>query len=133
MIDIPTNSASDGRDNKGRFAPGNRIGKGNPLGGRVQKLRVMLHEALTDTDFQEICEKLIEMAKGGDLVAIRELFDRLLGKSSSEVLLRTAVEEKQNEILNTIVDILIANVKDHETSSAIGEALQERFSNEQWS
>ena len=37
-----------GRDRSGRFAPGNRGGPGNPLGGKIAKLRAALVEAVTD-------------------------------------------------------------------------------------
>jgi hypothetical protein len=40
----------------------------------------MLIESVGEDDFRAIARKLIEMAKGGDLAAIRELLDRLLGK-----------------------------------------------------
>src|SRR5689334_20040804 len=73
-------SARDDRDGNGRFLPGNRGGPGNPHAKKVAQLRSALLETVTPEDMRTIVLKLVEMAKGGDLPAIRELLERTLGK-----------------------------------------------------
>ena len=77
----PSTHGPDGRTARGTFAPGNKLGKGNPLAGRAAKLRARLLRKVTADDFDAIADKLIAMAKGGDLAAIRELYDRTIGKA----------------------------------------------------
>jgi hypothetical protein len=69
----------DARSN--RFLPGNRFGRGNPLAGHAAKIRAELLKAMKPADVREIIRKLILMAKTGDLAAIKELFDRTIGKA----------------------------------------------------
>jgi len=38
----PLATAGDGRDNRGRFAKGNKAGRGNPCAAKAQRLRVAL-------------------------------------------------------------------------------------------
>ena len=68
------------RDEFGRFGPGNRFSRGNPHAKRVAQLRSALLETVTVEDMRAVAAKLIEMARGGDLPAIRELLERTLGK-----------------------------------------------------
>ena len=61
-----------GRDQRGRFAPGN---PGKPKGARH---RVTRHcEALMAADAEAITGRVIEAAKGGDLAAARLVLDRV--------------------------------------------------------
>lgn len=83
----PSPSAHDGRDNGGRFAPGNRFSKGNPYAQRVAKLRAALLEAVTEDDLAEVAKALIDKAKTGDVPAVRELLDRTLGRPTEADLL----------------------------------------------
>jgi hypothetical protein len=69
----------NGKDANGRFAKGNKLGKGNPLGKRVQELRVALVEAVSIEDLTAVVARLIREALAGDIQAIRCLLDRLLG------------------------------------------------------
>jgi hypothetical protein len=70
----------DGRDAKGRFTKGNAGGPGNPLGGKVARLRSALVEAVTEEDIQAIAARLVTGAREGDLAATRELLLRTLGR-----------------------------------------------------
>ncbi len=70
----------DGRDPRGRFAPGNVGGPGNPHAAQVAKLRAALLEAVTDDDVRGVVCALVKAAKGGSVPAARELLERLLGK-----------------------------------------------------
>ena len=85
MIDYPSPADDNGRSHNGQFAAGNSIGKGNPHHKSVAKLRSALLESVTADDMKAVVGKLVTMAKDGDLAAIRELFDRLLGKPMAAV------------------------------------------------
>lgn len=73
-------SPGTGRDGRGRFAPGNPGGPGNPHASQVGALRAALLAAVTPEDLTAIVGKLVELAKGGDVRAIREVLDRTLGR-----------------------------------------------------
>ena len=83
----PLPKGANGRDEKGRFAQGWKGGPGNPLAKRVAQLRSMILEAVTEEDLRAVVVALIKKAKGGDVMAARELLDRLVGKSAAPVLL----------------------------------------------
>ncbi len=76
----PSPNGSNGRDGHGRFAQGNAGGPGNPYAGKVAKLRSALLAAVTEDDVRQIVERLVRLAKEGDLAAVRELFLRTLGR-----------------------------------------------------
>ena len=80
MIQHPSHTDPDGRDGKGRFTAGNKLAKGNPHAKRVAALRSALLDAVTEEDMRAVIAKLVEMAKGGDVHAIKELLNRTLGK-----------------------------------------------------
>ena len=68
-----------GRAPNGRFVSGNRGGPGNPLAGKISKLRAALVAAVTEDDIHEITRTLIATAKGGDVRAVKKLLDRTIG------------------------------------------------------
>ena len=74
------NRANGDRDAQGRFLPGCKGGPGNPLGARISRLRTALVEAVTVEDMTAIARKLVSLAREGDTIAARILFDRVLGK-----------------------------------------------------
>ena len=73
--------STNGRLNNGRFGNGNGGGPGNPFASQVGKLRSVLLETVTPDDMKAVVVKLIELAKGGDLAAMKLLLDRTCGKS----------------------------------------------------
>ena len=79
MNNGPSPNRPNGRDSRGRFAPGNRGGPGNPHSRKVAQLRSALLRAVTQTDLRAIVQTLVNAAKQGDLAAAKLLFDRLLG------------------------------------------------------
>jgi len=85
---MPSPAEPSGRDSSGRFASGNKHGRGNPLAKQAQKLRVALLEAVSEEDIKAIIAKLIEAAKNGDVVAAREVLDRTIGKAAQTELLQ---------------------------------------------
>jgi len=81
--------SSNGRDRNGRFAPGNAGGPGNPHGGTVERLRHALLGAITEEDLHAIGAALVAQAKAGDLPAVKELLNRVLGRpTDSDTLAR---------------------------------------------
>lgn len=69
------------RDGRGRFVKGSGGGPGNPYARRVARLRRELYRAVTPEDLRAVVRVLVEKAKAGDVVAIKELLDRVVGKS----------------------------------------------------
>ena len=75
-----TNGRNGARDVNGRFSPGNPGGPGNPHSKRVTRLRSVLLNAISEKDLLAIISKLLDQAKSGDIVAIRELLNRIYGR-----------------------------------------------------
>ena len=77
MAEQPITTVSNGR-----FQPGNQAAVGHS--SRSQKLRCVMLEAITEddvrADVKAVVGKLVALAKGGDVAAIKLLFDRVLGK-----------------------------------------------------
>jgi hypothetical protein len=80
---LPT--SNNGRDAHGRFAAGNGGGPGNPFARQVAKLRAALVQRVSEADMQYIAERLIVLAKSGDLAAAKLLFLYVLGKPAEAV------------------------------------------------
>ena len=78
---------------------------GNPHAKRVAWLREALLEAVSEDDLRAIARTLVKKAKGGDLPAIKELLNRVIGKSPDDaeasppgvILVRTGVPEPEND------------------------------------
>lgn len=87
-----TEAIAETRGADGRFLPGNPGGPGNPLARRAVTMRQTLTEATTEADLLAIWRVLLDQAKGGDLPAIREVLNRLMGMPANSILL--AKEEK---------------------------------------
>lgn len=75
----PSPAASSGRASNGRFAAGNRLGKGNPNARRAQKLRTELMKSVESDDLKRIVKSLINAAASGDVSAAKLILDRVLG------------------------------------------------------
>lgn len=81
MVNQPSpNGANGGRDRGGRFAKGNSGGPGNPFAKQIGGLRKALLKAVKPKDMQDIAERLVVEAKAGNISAIKEVFDRTLGR-----------------------------------------------------
>ena len=76
----PSPTESYGRDGAGRFAAGNKCARGNPYAKQVQKLRSALLSAVKPSDVRAIMQKLIARAREGDIVAVKEVLDRCIGR-----------------------------------------------------
>lgn len=83
----PSTNGAAGRRTDGRFAVGNPGGPGNPHARQVATLRTALLGAVTPEDMERITAKLVELAKAGNVPAIREVFDRTVGRPTEADLL----------------------------------------------
>lgn len=97
----PLEAVGDGRTPGGRFAPGNRAGKGNPHARRVQKLRAAYVMAVKVSDMKAVVDAVLAAAKTGDIAAARELCDRILGKAAQSELLERIERLEQLQQENT--------------------------------
>jgi hypothetical protein len=85
---LPTGlNGGDGRTPGGKFAPGNRLAKGNPNNRRAQQLRNAYIDAVTPEDMREVAVAVAKVAKGGDVAAAKELCDRVIGRPVQQDLL----------------------------------------------
>ena len=91
MTDTESNGTG-GRDADGRFASGNRFGRGNPYASRVHELRKAFLDAVTPDDVRQVVAALTREALDGNVAAARELLQRALGPPEAADLL-ARVEE----------------------------------------
>src|SRR5262245_39302523 len=86
MTHAPSTSAANGRDaTTGRFTAGNAFARGNPFALKMAALRAALLQTITTDDVQAAARMLVQMARDGDLAAIKELLDRTIGKAPAAV------------------------------------------------
>jgi hypothetical protein len=100
MIGPPSPTGGNGhvpdRDARGRFAPGNRAGRGNPLGQRVQQLRAALLAAVEPEALERIARALVKRAERGDVGAAKLVLAYSLGPAQAwDVLERLEEVERQ--------------------------------------
>jgi hypothetical protein len=70
-----------GRDDKGRFIPGNPGGPGNPFARKTAAFRTAFVNAVTQKDFEEVTRAVIERAKKGDMTAAKLFYSYTMGTS----------------------------------------------------
>jgi hypothetical protein len=80
----PPPAAAD-RGPGGRFQPGCRPGPGNPFAKRVASLRKALLDSVTEADVATIGQKLLQLARIGDVPAAKVLLSYLVGKPTAPV------------------------------------------------
>lgn len=95
--------------NKGRFPKGNPGGPGNPHARAVHRLRSALLKAITPDDVKKMVAVLIRKAKKGDVIAIKELLDRTVGRPSATdtrelVELRREADRLRSITTNLLMD-----------------------------
>jgi hypothetical protein len=73
------------RDAQGRFSKGNKGGPGNPFARKVAELRAALVNFVTEDDMKHLAFVLKMRAEGGDMQAMKLLFQYVLGKPSETV------------------------------------------------
>jgi len=94
---MPSPTEDNGRNEHGQFTPGNRFGVGNPYAKRTGELRAALLDAVTPDDMRAIAGKLVALAKEGNTIAARILFDRVLGKPL-EADICSRIEELETQL-----------------------------------
>lgn len=80
--------STHGRDGKGKFTKGNHCGTGaNDHKATIdsKKLKAAFAAAISEQDIRDIVLGLAEKAKKGDVLAAREVFDRLWGKAPQAI------------------------------------------------
>jgi hypothetical protein len=75
---VPT--GSNGRSPDGKFGPGNRFAKGNPLAKKAAQLRSALLKAMNATDVKEIINAMKARAKSGDTAAAKLVLAYTVGE-----------------------------------------------------
>ena len=102
------------RDSKGRFLPGNPGGPGNPQARNVATWRGALAASVSADDVAEVTRKLLEAARAGEPWAVKEFFDRCLGKPHVQIDLTADVDtvrqysERERAEAKRIARILLA-------------------------
>lgn len=87
-----------GRDGKGRFVPGNKLSTGATNHKALiaaKQFKAAFASVVTTEDMRKIGRKLVKMATAGDLMAVKELFDRLFGKAPQAISLKDDREIEQ--------------------------------------
>lgn len=75
----PLQTALNGRQARGRFAPGNKAAKGNGQARKVARFRTSMFAAVKAGDVRAIVSKLLEQAKGGESWAVKLALEYLVG------------------------------------------------------
>ena len=102
MSTLPSPNGSNGRGAGGRFAKGNPGGPGNPHARRVAEIRSVLMSAVSNDDLVQMLRALVKKAKAGDVMAAREVMDRMLGKAKVAVAVESEPQLTPDEILANI-------------------------------
>ena len=92
------------RDQRGRFAAGNRGGPGNPFARQTAALRQALVNAVSEKDIADIAAVLLEKARQGDVAASRLVFAYALGKPAAAANPDTLDQEEMKTLANNHVD-----------------------------
>lgn len=75
-------NAEKDRDSKGKFTEGNvaAVGHTNPNARRATEISAAMRSVMSPAKAKKLMKKLIELGEAGNVVAIREAFDRVLGR-----------------------------------------------------
>ena len=93
----------------GGFAKGNKLGKGNPNWRRLASYRKTINEAVTPAMLKKVIAVLVKKAQGGDLVAVKELLDRTVGKVSMSQQRAESAELTLPELTSTKDTVTASN------------------------
>ena len=108
-MDTPTDKGANDRDVHGRFLPGWKGGPGNPHVRRTAQIRELLLQAVSDDDLRKIVKALVEKGKAGDVMAAREVLDRLVGRPQTPVELSGDLDQRLHLVATTTDLIEAAN------------------------
>ena len=79
-IRTPSTLGNNGQGTNGRFLPGNKLGRGNPLAGMAAKLRAAMLKAVKVGDVKSIIGAMIDKAIGGDVAAAKLVLQYTVGE-----------------------------------------------------
>jgi hypothetical protein len=88
MLDNPSPNGvpRDGHDPvTGRFAPGNRVAKGNSIARRMHDLRQTILDATTAEQVAEVWDAVRKLALGGDVSAARLYIEQTIGQPAKAI------------------------------------------------
>ncbi len=77
--------AKDGRTEDGKFAPGNKLGKGNPFTRKLGAKRAAFVDAVTNEEVAALARELYRLALEGDLQAAALFLNYAVGKPTEAV------------------------------------------------
>ncbi len=101
------NGRNGARDSHGRFAAGNPGGPGNPHAKQVGRIRSLILETVSDDDLRAIVAGLVGRAKSGDIAAVRELFNRLIGRPPTAAdAEQIELEEQRLQLRKRQIDVM---------------------------
>ncbi|MEO8494174.1 MAG: DUF5681 domain-containing protein [Planctomycetota bacterium] len=106
----PSPNGANGRDARGRFAPGNSGGPGNPQAKKTAALRMAMLTCVTIKDLRDIVKALVRKAKAGDVAAAREVLDRTIGRPVTSLEIGQGVDSQSGVI--PILELEVADAED---------------------
>ena len=72
----------------------------------MARIKSLILDAVSEEDLRAMIAALVEQAKGGDVVAARELFDRLVGRPAAATdPEQRALEERRLELRDRQVEV----------------------------
>lgn len=91
------------RGDGGRFLKGVRGGPGGNKQAELRRRhREMVAECTSDEDVQEIWRRVIDCAKMGEQWAVKEFFDRVLGKATTPIELEDGVGQALVKVIKGV-------------------------------
>lgn len=85
MPDKPEEKKPATHTPKGRFAKGNKCGKGNPFGREVNQLRAYIFGNISQGEWDNVRKALVEKAMDGDVKALTLLLNYGCGKPAQSL------------------------------------------------
>lgn len=108
-FDLPTIEPDPYRNPNGTIRPGSKIA----LNKRVVQLKRVFDECVTAEDMQAAYAKLMEGVKSGDMVAIKEFFDRTLGRPRQAVEVTGGPDGEPARLnISTITAVILGALSD---------------------
>ncbi len=90
----------------GRFLPGHGGGPGNPYARRTAEIRKVIMSAVSNEDLHALMRTLVNRGIDGDVMAAKEVLDRLLGKSVAHVITEQHDERTMLELQQRLATLM---------------------------
>lgn len=126
MTNRKSGADTDGRDDRGRFAAGNR---GKPKGARNRASQVALQ--LLEGGVQDIAAVVIEQARAGDLTAARIVLDKIVPNAKERTVALPDLPETDtaagvSKAQQTILEAVAAGAITPGEASTLSTVLEQR-------